>query len=37
MRKLMMILTLTVSMLGMTAVANAIAVPQCGDNCPFIR
>jgi hypothetical protein len=38
MRKLMMIITLTVSFLGITAVANAGGnPPTCGDNCPFVR
>ncbi len=37
MRKLMMILTLTVSLLGLTAVSDAMAPPACGSNCPFIR
>lgn len=36
MRKLIMILTLTMSILGLTATANAGgAPPTCGDNCPF--
>ena len=38
MRKLMMILTLAISWLGMTAAANAgNNPPACGDNCPFVR
>jgi|GEM_PF-3352002 len=38
MRKLIMILTLTISFLGLTAVGNAFPnTPTCGDNCPFVR
>jgi hypothetical protein len=37
MRKLMMILTLAVSFIAVTGVANAVEPPSCGDNCPFVR
>ena len=38
MRKLMMILTLAISWLGVTGAANAGgSPPSCGDNCPFVR
>ncbi len=38
MRKLMMILTLAISYLGLSAAANASGnPPSCGDNCPFVR
>lgn len=38
MRKLMMILALAVSYLGITASASASGnPPSCGDNCPFVR
>jgi hypothetical protein len=38
MRKLIMIFTLTMSILGLTVAAEAgYAPPQCGDNCPFVR
>jgi hypothetical protein len=38
MRKLIMILTVAISLLGVTTAANAGgAPPSCGDNCPFVR
>jgi hypothetical protein len=37
MRKLMMILTLTVAFLSLTGVASAVDPPSCGDDCPFVR
>jgi hypothetical protein len=38
MRKLMMILTLAASLLGISVAANAGGdPPACGDNCPFVR
>lgn len=38
MRKLIMILALAISYLGITAGANASGnPPECGDNCPFVR
>ncbi len=38
MRKLIMILTLTMSILGLTVAAEAGAnPPECGNNCPFVR
>ena len=38
MRKLMMLLTLAISFLGVTGAASAGgSPPQCGDNCPFVR
>ena len=38
MRKLIMILTLTASLLGVATMANATGnPPTCGDNCPFVR
>jgi hypothetical protein len=37
MRKLIMILTLTMSILGLTVPADALQPPTCGDNCPFVR
>jgi hypothetical protein len=38
MRKLLMILTVAISFLGITGAANAGGPPpSCGDNCPFVR
>jgi hypothetical protein len=38
MRKLMMILTIAITFLGITTAANAGGnPPACGDNCPFVR
>lgn len=38
MRKVIMILTLAISWLGITVTANAGGdPPTCGDNCPFVR
>jgi hypothetical protein len=38
MRKLVMLLTVAISFLGITASANAFPPPPaCGDNCPFVR
>ncbi len=37
MRKLIMILTLTISILGFSVQTDAMNVPGCGDNCPFVR
>lgn len=38
MRKLMMILALAISYLGLTAAASANGnPPECGDTCPFVR
>jgi len=37
MRKLLMILTVAISFLGITGAANAGPPPACGDNCPFVR
>ena len=34
MRKLMIVLTLAVSFLAASGVANAGAPPDCGDSCP---
>ncbi len=36
MRKLMIVLTLAVSFLAATGVANAAAPPDCGPDCPVI-
>jgi hypothetical protein len=38
MRKLMMILTLTISFLAVTGAASAGGnPPECGPNCPLVR
>lgn len=38
MRKLIMLLTLAISYLGITAGASADPnPPSCGNNCPFVR
>ena len=38
MRKLMVILTVAISFLGITGAANAYGPPpSCGDNYPFVR
>jgi hypothetical protein len=38
MRKLIMIFTLTMSILGLTTTANASGEPPaCGGNCPWVR
>jgi hypothetical protein len=37
MRKLITLLTLTVSFLGAAPVANRVNPPACGDNCPWVR
>jgi hypothetical protein len=38
MRKLIMIFTLTMSILGLTVAAEANGnPPACGDTCPFVR
>jgi hypothetical protein len=37
MRKVLMLLTLTLSSFAFSAAVNADPPPQCSPNCPFIR